>query len=74
MQASAVARPSDGKLGDLRPSWKGGERAVIVEIKFLGIRIVLAPETVEALLDFTAAMLGWSSCDEESASSVKVLD
>ena len=47
---------------------------MIVEIKFLGIRIVLAPETVEALLDFTAAMLGWSSCDEESASSVKTLD
>ena len=47
---------------------------MIIEIRIFGIRIVLAPETVEALLDFTAALLGLAYRDDEkSASSVNKL-
>ncbi len=42
---------------------------MIFEIKFLGIRVVLDPEMVEALLDFVATMLDLHRAEEESASS-----
>ena len=44
-------------------------KRMLLEIRFLGLRLILTPETVEALLDFTAAWLGWSVRCEESASS-----
>lgn len=47
---------------------------MLIEIRLLGIRVVLAPETVEALLHFTAMMVGCRTRDEESASSVKTLE
>ena len=47
---------------------------MILEIRILGFRLVLAPETVEALLAFIAAVLGGSACDEKSASTLKTLD
>ncbi len=46
---------------------------MLIEIRLLGVRIVLAPETVEALLDFTAAWLGWlDRCDESASSDTRL--
>lgn len=41
---------------------------MILEIRFLGIRVVLDPKTVEALLAFITLVAGYPS-DEQSASS-----
>ena len=41
---------------------------MLIEIRLLGIRIVIDPKTVEALLVFVATMVG-SHSDEKSASS-----
>ena len=42
---------------------------MILEIRFLGIRVVIDPKTVEALLEFVTVMIGCQTCDEKSASS-----
>jgi hypothetical protein len=48
---------------------------MILEIRFLGIRVVIDPKTVEALLEFTAVMVGCRYRSEKSASSAnKILE
>ena len=42
---------------------------MLLEIRILGFRLVLAPETAEALFAFIAAMLDRLTSDEKSASS-----
>ena len=42
---------------------------MFLEIRFLGLRLVLAPETVEALFAFITVMLDRLTSDEKSASS-----
>ena len=42
---------------------------MILEIRFLGIRVVIDPKTVEALLEFTAVLVGCRYRGEKSASS-----
>jgi len=47
---------------------------MLLEIKILGFRLVLAPETVEALCAFITAVLDGSARDEKSASATKTLE
>lgn len=47
---------------------------MILEIRILGLRLVLAPKTVEALLAFIAAVLDGSGRDEEKSASIKTLE
>jgi len=47
---------------------------MILEIKFLGIRVVFDHKTVEALLGFITVLLGGRNRDEKSASTKKTLD
>jgi hypothetical protein len=47
---------------------------MLLEIRILGFKLVLAPETVEALLVFIAAVLDGPGRDEKSASAKKTLD
>ena len=42
---------------------------MLLEIRILGLRLVLAPETVEALFAFITSMLDRLNRDEKSASS-----
>lgn len=49
---------------------------MLIEIGFLGIRVVLDPKTVEALLRFAAMLLGRPCRDEENSASsaIKTLE
>jgi hypothetical protein len=47
---------------------------MLLEIKILGFKLVLAPETVEALFKFIAAVLDGPDRDEKSASATQTLD
>ena len=47
---------------------------MLLEIRILGFKLVLAPETVEALLVFISVVLGGSVRDEKSASTHEILD
>jgi hypothetical protein len=47
---------------------------MLLEMRILGFRLVLAPETVEALLAFITAVLDGSDRDEKSASASEILD
>ena len=47
---------------------------MLLEIRILGFKLVLAPETVEALLEFITALLDGSVRDDKSASAKKTLD
>lgn len=47
---------------------------MILEIKFLGIRLVFDHKTVEALLGFITVMVGSPDRNERSASTHKTLD
>lgn len=47
---------------------------MLLEIRILGFKLVLAPETIEALFAFITAVLDGSSRDEKSASATQTLD
>ena len=47
---------------------------MLLEIRILGFKLVLAPETVEALLEFITAVLDGSARDDKSASANETLD
>ena len=47
---------------------------MILEIKFLGFRLVLDPKTVEALLAFFTERFDGHTRDEKSASTMKTLE
>ena len=42
---------------------------MLIEIRLLGLRVVIDPKTVEALLVFVTDLIGLRASDEKSASS-----